>query len=322
MAARIGILSSQRGFHALALEEAVRGRGCEPVFFNITRMAGRIGGSPDAEVRGEGLGDCRALLVRTIPAGSLEQIIFRMDILHRLERLEVPVVNAPTAIERTVDKYCTSFLLADAGIPTPRSLVTEDFEAALAACREMGDVVIKPLFGSEGKGMVRAADEETAYRVLRAWELNRYVYYIQEYVPHFRKDVRAFVVGGRVAAAMQRNGSGWKTNCSKGAEVLPMELSPEMESLALQAVRITGLDYAGVDLMQAEDGRIHVIEINSIPGWRALQKVTREDIPGLIVDHVLKRIHRGGAARSAEGIQQVRAASEPADRASAEKRRE
>ena len=287
MSARIGILSSQRGYHALALEEAVRKRGCEPFFFNITRMAGWIGGNPDGVVCGERLEDCRALLVRTIPTGSLEQIIFRMDVLHRLEKLGVCVINSGSAIERTVDKYYTSFLLADADIPTPRSLVTEDFETALNACREMGDVVIKPIFGSEGKGIVRVTDEETAYRVLRAWELNRYIYYIQEYVPHFQKDVRAFMIGDRVAAAMQRNGEGWKTNYSKGAELVPVELSSEMETLALSAVRTIGLDYAGVDLMQAENGKTYVIEINSIPGWRGMQKITDVDIPGRIVDHVL-----------------------------------
>jgi RimK family alpha-L-glutamate ligase len=168
--------------------------------------------------------------------------------------------------------------------------VTEDFEAALAACREMGDVVIKPLFGSEGKGMVRVSDEETAYRVLRAWELNRYIYYIQEYLPHSDKDIRAFVIGGSVAAAMQRNGKGWKTNFSKGAEVAPVELSPEMETLALSAARTIGLDYAGVDLMQAENGETYVLEINSIPGWRGLQKIADVDIPGSVIDYVLQKV--------------------------------
>ena len=290
MPAKIGILSSQRGYHALALEEAVRKRGCEPVFFHIARMAGWVGGGQGGEVRGERMDDCRALLVRTIPTGSLEQIIFRMDVLHRMEKLGIPVINSGSAIERTVDKYYTSFLLADAGIPTPRSLVSEDFETALNACREMGDVVIKPLFGSEGKGIVRASDEETAYRVLRAWELNRYIFYIQKYLPHFQKDIRAFVVGNEVAAAMQRNGKEWKTNCSKGAEPAPVELDREMEDLALSAVRTIGLDYAGVDLMQAEDGKTYVVEINSIPGWRGLQKITDVDIPGRIVDHVLEKL--------------------------------
>lgn len=295
MSARIGILSSQRGYHALALEEAIRNRDCEPVFFNITRMAGWIGNSPDVSVRGECMEACRALLVRTIPTGSLEQIIFRMDVLHRLENLGLPVVNSASAIERTVDKYYTSFLLADAGIPTPRSLVTEDFDTALTVCREMGDVVLKPLFGSEGKGMVRISDEETAYRVLRAWELNRYIYYIQEYIPHFHKDIRAFVIGNKVVAAMQRVANGWKTNYSKGAEVTPVVLSSEMETFAIKAVQTIGLDYGGVDLMQAENDKTFVIEINSIPGWRGLQKITRLNMAEQIIDYVLLKIHRRDA---------------------------
>jgi tetrahydromethanopterin:alpha-L-glutamate ligase len=224
-----------------------------------------------------------------------------MDALHRLEKLGVRVVNSAAAIEHTVDKYYTSFLLADAGIPTPRTLVTEDFDAAFAACREMGDVVIKPLFGSEGKGIVRASDEETAYRVLRAWELNRYIYYIQEYLPHYQEDVRAFVIGDRVAAAMLRLGTGWKTNFSKGAMVKPIKLSEEMETLALRAARLVGLDYAGVDLMPAENGKTYMVEINSVPGWRGLQKTTDQNIAEMVVDHVLKglefRGHESGAGK-------------------------
>jgi RimK family alpha-L-glutamate ligase len=284
---KIGILSSQRGYHATALERAVRNKGCEPVFFHIARMTGRIGDDPAMHVRGESLQDCQALIVRTIPVGSLEQIIFRMDALHRLETLGLRVINPAAGIERTVDKYYTSFLLADAGIPTPRTLVTEDFETALAACKEMGDVVIKPLFGSEGKGLVRASDEDTAYRVLRAWELNRYIYYIQEYVAHDQQDIRAFVVGDQVLAAMIRRGRGWKTNFSCGAEVALTSLSSEMEELALKATRLLGLDYAGVDLMMSENGAPYVIEINSIPGWRGLQSITSIDIAQFIVDKLL-----------------------------------
>jgi RimK family alpha-L-glutamate ligase len=303
MSERIGILSSQRGYHVTALEAAVRSSGNEPVFCNITRLAGSVGGAPAVHARGQILETCGVLLVRTIPAGSLEQIIFRMDALHRLEGLGVQVVNSPSSIERTVDKYYTSFLLADAGIPTPKTVVTEDFETAVNACRDMGDVVLKPLFGSEGKGMVRVSDEETAYRVLRAWELNRYVYYIQEYVPHFGRDIRAFVIGNRIAAAMRRSAPGWKTNYSKGAEISPVRLTPEMEDLAVRAVQCIGLDYAGVDLMESEDGKTCVVEINSIPGWRGLEKISGSDIAGQVVDHVLHNIHR----RDVEGAEGRRA---------------
>jgi len=291
MSTRIGILSSQRGYHVLALEEALRSKGCAASFFPITRLAGWIGRRPALQARGQILEECDAVLVRTIPTGSLEQIIFRMDALHRLENLGVRIVNPAAAIERTVDKYYTSFLLADAGIPTPRTLIAEDFDTAFAACREMQDIILKPLFGSEGKGMVRISDDETAYRVLRSWELNRYIYYIQEYIPHFQQDIRAFVVGDRVIAAMRRTGNGWKTNFSKGARVEPLRLNSEMEALALKAAHLLQLDYAGVDLMPAENGQTYVLEINSIPGWRGLQKTTPRNIADEIAGHVLAGLH-------------------------------
>ncbi len=285
---RIGILSSQRGFHVRELEDAIGRSGHVPVFFSISRLAGWIGGGHSLHIRGECIDNCQAVLVRTIPSGSLEQIIFRMDALHRLERLGVRVVNSAAAIERTVDKYYTSFLLTDAGILTPRTLVTEDFDTALEACREMNDVIIKPLFGSEGKGMVRVCDDETAYRVLRAWELNRCIFYIQEFIPHFQQDIRAFVVGDEVVAAMRRRGTGWKTNYSMGAKAETIELDDVIKELAVKATRLIGLDYAGVDLLPAENGKTYVVEINSIPGWRGLQQTTDMRIGDKIIEHVLE----------------------------------
>lgn len=287
MAPKIGILSSQRGWHVTALEDALCRQGAVPCFFPITRLAAWIGGQAHVAVAGERLEDCQALLVRTIPIGSLEQIIFRMDALHRLEDVGVRVINSPTAIERTVDKYYTSFLLADAGIPTPRTMVTENFDEALSAFRELGDVVVKPLFGSEGKGMVRVSDEDSAYRLFRTLELGRYVYYLQEYIPHGHEDIRAFVVGDRVVAAMRRRGAGWKTNFSQGAQVEPVALSAPLEELSLRAARLVGTEYAGVDLLPAEDGRTYVLEVNSIPGWRGLRKTTSQNIADVIVEHVL-----------------------------------
>jgi RimK family alpha-L-glutamate ligase len=291
---KIGILSSQRGWHVLALEEALSRLGASPQYFPINRLAARTTGRSQVEVNSERLEDCQALLVRTIPIGSLEQIIFRMDALHRLENYGVRIFNSPTTIERTVDKYYTDFILRDAGILTPRTMVTEDFDQALAAFREMGDVVVKPMFGSEGKGMRRVSDEDTAYRVFRALELDRYIFYLQEFIPHGQEDIRAFVVGNQVVAAMRRKGNSWKTNVSQGAQVEYIELSATLKDLSIQAARLVGADYAGVDLLPAEDGRIFVLEVNSIPGWRGLCKTVTFNIADIIVDYVLKTIKKDG----------------------------
>jgi len=291
---KIGILSSQRGWHVLALEEALSSHGMQPCYFPINRLAARINGRTQVEVNSVALEDCQALLVRTIPIGSLEQVIFRMDALHRLENSGVRIFNSPTTIERTVDKYYTDFILRDAGILTPRTIVTEDFEQALAGFREMGDVIVKPMFGSEGKGMRRVSDEDTAYRVFRALELDRYIFYLQEYIPHGQEDIRAFVVGDSVVAAMRRIGNSWKTNVSQGAQVESIELSSSLKDLSIQAARLVGADYAGVDLLPAEDGRIFVLEVNSIPGWRGLCKTVTFNIADIIVEYILKSIKKDG----------------------------
>ena len=292
MGPKIGILSSQRGWHVLALEEALSRQGAQPHYFPINRLAARTNHRSQVEVNSENLEDCQALLVRTIPIGSLEQIIFRMDALHRLENLGVPIFNSPTTIERTVDKYYTDFILRDAGILTPKTMVTEDFAQALSAFREMGDVIVKPMFGSEGKGMRRVSDEDTAYRVFRALELDRYIFYLQEYIPHGQEDIRAFVVGDQVVAAMRRIGNSWKTNVAQGAQVESIELSNSLKDLSVQAARLVGADYAGVDLLPAEDGRIFVLEINSIPGWRGLCKTVTFNIADVFVEYVLKSIKK------------------------------
>jgi len=293
LSGKIGIVSSERGWHASALEEALSRQGFQPAFYSITDLAAWVNGRAHLTVQEEILDDCQALLIRTIPIGSLEQIIFRMDALHRLENLGMLIMNTPSAIERTVDKFYTDFILRDAGLPTLKTMVTEDFEQAMNAFRTMGDVVLKPLFGSEGKGMRRISDEDTAYRVFRALELDRYVFYLQQYIPHNQEDYRAFVVGGRVIAAMRRKGDHWKTNYAQGARVEPLELSEDLQELSVRAAMLVGADYAGVDLLPAEDGKTYVLEVNSIPGWRGLRKTVSFNVADRIIAHLVELLKNG-----------------------------
>ncbi len=227
-----------------------------------------------------------AILLRTIPIGSLEQIVFRIDALHRLERLGVRVINSARVVERTVDKFYTSVLLEEAGLRTPRTVVTENRSDAMKAFRAMGDVIVKPLFGSNGRGIVRVSDEEIAHRVFRALELERAVYYVQETLPHEGRDLRVFIVGKRVVAAIWRSAEGWLTNMSRGGRAEKADLPQEWEELALAAADVVGGEYAGVDLLPASDGKVYVIEVNGSPGWKGLQPMTDVDIAGAIVEHV------------------------------------
>jgi RimK family alpha-L-glutamate ligase len=237
---------------------------------------------------GESLEDCDVLLVRAIPGGSLEQVIYRMDALHRLENAGVMVVNSASTIERSVDKYYTLTLAEDAGLPTPRTMVAERFEDALSAYHELGgDVVIKPLFGSEGRGMVRITDVDSAHRVFKALELGNYIYYLQQYVPHNSEDIRVFVINGEPVAAMVRRGKDWKTNMANGASAAPLVLDDTLRRMSTEAVRALGAVYAGVDILPCDGGGYMLIEVNGIPGWRGLQSATGIDVPGILVDHIL-----------------------------------
>ena len=253
-------------------------------------LVASIGGSSSLRGGSEALDDADAVLARIIPSGSIEQIIFRVDALHCLEERGVRVMNSPRAIERTVDKLWTSALLERCGIPTPRTVVCETAEEAMAAYRALGDVIVKPLFGSMGLGMVRVTDEEMAYRVFRTIEQIRGVYYLQQTIDHEGRDVRAFVVGGTVLAAIERRADGWRTNLARGGSAVAVTLSSEWDSLAVRAAAAVGAEYAGVDLLPARDGSVSVLEVNGIPGWQGLQEATGLDVAGAIVDQLTRMV--------------------------------
>jgi len=288
---RVAILSARQGWHTDQLCRALAERGHEGRVVPYEALAAHLGGAAAGVAAGdEDIGACGAVLARIIPAGSLEQIVFRVDVLHTLEERGIPVINPPRTIERTVDKLWTTALLEQAGLRVPETVVCERADAALAAFRALGDVIVKPLFGSMGLGMVRVTDEEMAFRVFRTLETLRGVYYVQRTIDHAGCDVRAFVVGGRVIGAIERSAPGWKTNLARGGRARAVTLEPERTELALAAARAVGADYAGVDLLPARDGTVYVVEVNGIPGWRGLQEATSLDVAAAIVELVIGRV--------------------------------
>ena len=239
-----------------------------------------------------------AVLARIIPSGSLEQIIYRVDALHWIEERGVPVINSPRAIERAVDKFYTSALLQEAGLPTVETIVCERAADAMAAVREMGDVVIKPLFGSMGNGLVRVSDPDVAFRVVKALETTRAVFYVQRAIDHGGRDYRLFVIGGQVLAAIERRAvaGDWRSNVARGAAAAAFDAPAEWRELAIRAAAAIEADYAGVDLLVDRDGHVFVLEVNGIPGWEGLQRATGVDVAGAIVDHAVARARARGRA--------------------------
>jgi ribosomal protein S6--L-glutamate ligase len=228
-----------------------------------------------------------AVLVRTMPPGSLEQVVFRMDALSQLEAQGVVVVNPPKAIEAAVDKFLTTARLAAAGLRSPRTIVCQTCEQALAGFESLGgDVVVKPLFGSEGRGITRVTDEALAQRAFGMLTQLGAVLYLQEFIPHYGHDIRLFVIGQRVLGMKRVNELDWRTNVSRGATAEPYEPNEDEREVALRAAHSVGALVAGVDFLPGRDGEKYVLEVNAVPGWKALARALDRDIAKDVLNYV------------------------------------
>ncbi|HUG60729.1 MAG TPA: 30S ribosomal protein S6--L-glutamate ligase, partial [Methylomirabilota bacterium] len=235
---RIVTLSSGTGWHVQDLRRAAAITGHELVPCAWKALsAGVADGGPVARAGDVALDDADAVLLRTMPPGSLEQIVFRMDAVHGLHERGVRVVNPPRAIEVAVDKYLALRRLADAGLPVPPTITCQTLADARAAFAQLGgDAVVKPLFGSEGFGLTRVCDADVADRVFAAIERIGGVIYLQRFIDHGGSDLRLLVLAGRVLAAMRRRSAGdWRTNVARGGRGEPCAVEPALAALALRA---------------------------------------------------------------------------------------
>jgi ribosomal protein S6--L-glutamate ligase len=236
---------------------------------------------------GLSLADFDAVLVRTMPPGSLEQIVFRMDALALLERRGTRVVNRPKALEAAIDKYLALGLIAAAGLPVPRTTCCQTVDTALSAYQDLGrDVVVKPIFGSEGRGIFRVSNEDLALRAFTALTQLGAVLYVQEFVPHPGFDLRVLLIGDQVFAMSRHSDGDWRTNVSRGANPAPFRLTPEIERLARDAAGAVGAEICGVDLLPTQTGGWLVLEVNAVPGWRALSKTLATDISHNVLEYL------------------------------------
>ncbi len=282
---RIAVLSAGRGWHVRDLQRAAALLNHDAIAVDFRRVQASVAAGTDSLAGFDGV------LVRTMPPGSLEQVIFRMDVLHRLHESGVTVLNPPKAVEVCVDKYLTTARLAAAGLPVPATIACQQAEAALEAFHSLGaDVVVKPLFGSEGRGMIRLTDPDLAWRTFRTLESLQSVIYLQRYVDHPGWDIRAFVINGAVVAAMRRRSNGgWRTNVAQGGIGEKIRLGAVEESLTLRAAEAVGALVAGVDLLPGPAGEWYVLEINAVPGWQTLGRVAGIDIAALVLRFLARR---------------------------------
>ena len=291
MSQHIAIFTDDPGWHGAELHKAFNCKGytCTNVSLNECRF--EIGtGSKCLLIPGfeECLPD--GVFVRGVPGGSLEEVVFYLDILHALRELNILVYNDARAIERSVDKGMTSFLLHQAAISTPPTWIGNDVHQAYSFIRkqlELGyKVVAKPLFGSQGKHLQLI----TTPQDVADFTVYNKIYYLQRFIEtesNIAHDWRLFVIGDQVIAAMRREGSDWISNVANGGKCYPAVLDDQFAKIAKDTVRAVDMHYGGVDIMRDINGKLWITEVNSIPAWKGLQSVNKIIVADRLVAHFL-----------------------------------
>ena len=289
----IVIFTDDPGWHGKQLRLAFANLGYNSDYVSLTQCSFTIeSGMNPISIPGFQRALPDAAFVRGVPGGSLEEVVLYLDFLHALKVMNIPVYNDGYAIERSVDKGMTSFLLHNAGLPTPLTWVLRNREDALSIAEielKKGNLLIsKPLFGSQGEGIRRIEKMTDLF-----WLTNSHgVYYLQRFV-HCSgvgfSDNRVFVINGQVVAAMRRRGKSWLNNVARGASCERIDVNLEMAELAVKAAAALAMDYAGVDIIQDKDGHYTVIEVNSIPAWKGLESVCDTSIAQVLADDLINR---------------------------------
>lgn len=292
--AHIAIITDDPGWHGAQLKRALAERGHVGAYVSLTscRLDLTSRQSPPVILPGFGDGLPDGVFVRGVPGGTLEQVVFYLNVLHGLRELGVKVYNDARAVERTVDKSMTSFLLHQAGVPSPPTWVLHERTHALAVAeRELRaghQLVTKPLFGSQGEGLQRLESLDDLWQLAAS----NGVYYLQRFVGcglQAYHDWRVFVIRGRAVAAMRRSGQSWLNNVARGGRCEAAPLGDAICRLAEAAVAAMDMDYAGVDVMGDAEGGYSVIEVNSVPAWKGLQSVCALNIADALVEDFLAR---------------------------------
>ncbi len=216
---------------------------------------------------------------------------FALSILRHLEKLGVPCINSSTSVETVKDKLYTQQILAEKNLPVPKTMLMKfPIDESIVEQQIGFPVVIKAISGSQGKGVFLAEKKAHLTDLMQLIELTnpKFNLILQEFVQtSFGRDLRVFVIGGRVVGCMERIAAdtGFKANYSAGGRVQQHEVTPEIEWLATEAARILGLDIAGVDLLFDED-HFKICEVNSSPGFQGLSSCCNVNIPAEIFHYI------------------------------------
>lgn len=213
-------------------------------------------------------------------------------ILRALKLAGVKTVNTYDVVENCGDKFITSQLLVQNGVPTARVKLAFTPESALRAIEEMGyPCVLKPVVGSWGRMVTRINDRDAAEGMLELRDVlgnyEQHIYYIQEYVKKPSRDIRAFVVGGRTIAAIYRTSEHWITNTARGGKATNCPVTPELDALSVAGAQAVGGGIVAVDVLEDEERGLLINEINHTMEFRNSVAPTGVDIPGAVVEYAI-----------------------------------
>ncbi len=297
---RLLMLGPDRGWHAEQLRAAACRQGHRLDIAPWESIAARIadGRSPvSLQSDQQQLSDYDAILTRTMPAGSMEQITFRLAALHaiadRLTPHPTAIVNPPRALEWSIDKFASLARLASAGLPTPSTRVVQSRREAMHAFEELGgDCVVKPIFGGEGRGVMRISNAQLAWTSFSTLEQLDAVLQIQSFVPPGGRDTRLLVVGEQVFGVRRHNEHCFRSNVSAGATCQRIEVEACMKATAKRITELFGLVFASVDLIDNDQGPPLFLEVNAIPGWKGAQSVIDESIAEHVITALVAETER------------------------------
>jgi RimK family alpha-L-glutamate ligase len=282
---KIVVFTDEVGWHGAQLKAAFAARDVEAIFVSLQDCVIDLSGEKTSIKIPDFSEAPKAAFVRGVAGGTLQQITTRLNVLHMLKALGAHVYNDGRAIERTVDKAMTSFLLRQNNIATPKTWVCESRAQTHEIISQNSQLVIKPQFGSQGAG-VRLVDSKKL--PLPMDEFVDGVFYLQEFIAA-PWDFRVFIVNNQVVAAMQRTGETWLHNVAQGAQCTKSE-EADVLNISVKAASVLEIAYCGVDVIRDKYGKLFVLEVNSIPAWRGLQSVTGANIAQILVDDFLSKI--------------------------------
>ena len=302
---RIGIaVTDPRDWTTVALNDALVKANAWPVVFRLHDVTTSIQEHNRLYAGNTDLESLDAVIVRDVggvgsgggdsgdsSSGGSEDMPYRLDVLCNLERSGLNVVNPPEAIRTAANKHMCSYLFREHGLPTPDTILTTDLDAALDAIRDWGRAVVKPIFGFKGMDIHCVVDDEHSVKLLRSVIDTRGVLYLQRFISNPGRDIRVFVVDRDVPAAIYRLAppGSWINNLSRGGSHRRCEVTGEIAGLAVDAAQAVGTVYAGVDLIEGEDG-LQILEVNGTPSGRGIYEACGVNVAQDIVKCVLDMV--------------------------------